>query len=230
MDLVATWGADIVVTNSGAVTAVTSVTIINQGTGYQTGNVLSATPSAIGGVTGFQYVVNGVGNISAINILNGGNNAYSVGNVLSVNNSSLGGSGSGFQFTITSVGSVTDLVISDGGDGYITNDVLSVSNTEFAATDTYYVKMYLCQLLTFSSTLPTTNFNVGQTLTYNGVSKTIVHKYTTGSNITAVIVQTDTGTLTYSNGLSATCNGTTAARCFYSNSIKLLFYWCKCWY
>jgi len=203
--------ADITVGVAGPVTAVTGVSIINQGSGYQTGDVLSAVPNTIGGVTGFQYVINGVGNVSAISVLNGGNNLYTVGNTLSVNNSSLGGSGSGFVFTITGVGQVTNAVISDGGDGYLTNDVLSVNNTEFAATDTYYVKMYLTQLLTFSGTLPTTNFDVGQTLTYNGLSKTIVKKYTSGSNIEAVIIQVDANNLDYSPGLSATCNGSTAA-------------------
>ena len=202
--------ADITVTNTGAAVSVTGVSIVNQGSGYITGNVLSAVSNTIGGVTGFQYVINGVGNVSQISVLNGGNNAYVVGNTLSANNSSLGGSGSGLVFTVTSVGSVSDVSITDGGDGYITNDVLSVNSAEFGATDTYYVKMYLCQLLTFSGTLPTTQFNVGQTLTYNGETKTIVHQYKTGSNITHVIVQSDLGTLDYLVGVSATCNGATA--------------------
>ena len=202
--------ADITLTNTGAAVSVTGVSIVNQGSGYITGNVLSAVSNTIGGVTGFQYIINGVGNVSQISVLNGGNNAYVVGNTLSADNSSLGGSGSGLVFTVTSVGSVADASITDGGDGYITNDVLSANSAEFGATDTYYVKMYLCQLITFSGTLPTTEFNVGQTLTYNGETKTIVHQYKTGSNITHVIVQSDLGTLDYLVGVSATCNGATA--------------------
>jgi hypothetical protein len=202
--------ADITVTNTGAAVSVTGVSIVNQGSGYITGNVLSAVSNTIGGVTGFQYIINGVGNVSQISVLNGGNNAYVVGNTLSADNSSLGGSGSGLVFTVTSVGSVADASITDGGDGYITNDVLSANSAEFGATDTYYVKMYLCQLLTFSGTYPSAQFNVGQTLTYNGETKTIVHQYGTGSNITSVIVQSDLGTLDYLVGVSATCNGATA--------------------
>ena len=215
--------ADITVTNSGAVTAVTGVNIINQGSGYRANDQLSAGSTSIGGVTGFVYTIQGVGNISAISVLNGGNNAYTVGNTLSVNNTSLGGTGSGFVFTITAVGSASDVNITDGGDGYLVGDVLSVSNSEFAATDTFYVKMYLCQLLKFSNTLPTTNFNVGQTLTYNGGTKTIVHQYKTGANITAVIVQSNTGTLTYSAGLSATSNGTSATVASIDNALNYFF-------
>ena len=217
--------ADIVVTNTGANTSVTGVTVINQGSGYVTGDVLSASSANIGGVTGFSYSIQGVGNISAFTILNGGNNAYAVGDVLTVNNSSLGGSGSGFTFTITSIGAANPItaIVTEGGDGYQSGDILSINNTEFAATDTYYVKMFLCQLLKFSGTLPTTNFNVGQTLTYNGVTKTIVNKYTSGSNVTSVIVQSDTGTLTYLAGQSATCSGSTAVVASIDSALNYFF-------
>jgi len=132
--------ADIVVTNTGAVTAVTAVTIINQGSGYQTGNVLSATSSAIGGVTGFQYVINGVGNVSQVQILLA-NSGYQVGNILTASNTNLGGSGSGFQFTVGGVGSVIDASITVGGDGYISGDTLSVNPVELTPAETWYVRI-----------------------------------------------------------------------------------------
>ena len=52
--------ADITVSVAGAIVAVTGVTIVNQGSGYLAGDVLSAGSATIGGVTGFQYVINGV--------------------------------------------------------------------------------------------------------------------------------------------------------------------------
>ena len=57
-------------------------------------------------------VINEVTNIS----LDGG--PYTVGDVLSVDQGDVGGSGSGFQYTVTKVGFIKDVTISDGGFGY----------------------------------------------------------------------------------------------------------------
>jgi len=132
--------ADITLTNAGANVSVTGVTIVNQGSGYQTGDVLSAVSNTIAGVTGFQYVINGVGNVSQIQILlsDGG---YQIGDILTVNNSSLGGSGSGFQFEVTGVGIVTDASVTDGGDGYLIGDQLTVNPVELAPSEIWYVRM-----------------------------------------------------------------------------------------
>lgn len=198
--------ADITVTDTGADVSVTGVNIVNQGSGYQTGDVLTAISNTIGGVTGFQYVINGVGNISQIQILlsDGG---YQVGEILTVNNSNLGGSGSGFQFEITGVGIVTDASVTDGGDGYLIGDQVSVNNVELSPSEIWYVRMWMTQLFEFSGTLPTTGFNVGDTLSYSGETRTIVKRFLNNQNeITSVAVRAgaeDGNTIQFSPGLSA---------------------------
>ncbi len=198
--------ADITLTNAGANVSVTGVTIVNQGSGYQTGDVLSAVSNTIAGVTGFQYVINGVGNVSQIQILlsDGG---YQIGDILTVNNSSLGGSGSGFQFEVTGVGIVTDASVTDGGDGYLIGDQLTVNPVELAPSEIWYVRMWMTQLFEFSGTLPTTGFNVGDTLSYAGETRTIVKRFLNAQNqITSVAVRAgaeDGNTIQFSAGLSA---------------------------
>lgn len=75
--------------------------------------------------------------------------------------------------------------------------------------------MWMTQLFVFSGTLPTTGFNVGNTLTYSGESRTIVKRFLNAQNrVEAVAVRAgaeDGNTIQFSNGLSASDgNGNTA--------------------
>jgi len=193
--------ADITVTDGGADVNVTSVLITNQGSGYLAGDVLSAPPAQIGNVSGFEYVIVGVGNVSQVSIALADDN-YSVGDILTASDADLGnsGNGSGFQFEVTGVGVVTDISVSSGGDGYIVGDVLSVDPIELSPAEEYWVKMEFCQLVTFSGSTGS-GFNVGDTLTYNGGSRPIVKKFADAVTIEAS--GTTGGTLTFSAGLQA---------------------------
>jgi len=219
--------ADITVTNTGAAVSVTGVNIVNQGSGYATGDVLSANPATIGGVTGFQYVINGVGNISQIQVLLA-NTGYQVGNVLSVNNTNLGGSGSGFQFTVTGVGKVIDANVTDGGDGYLIGDQLSVNPVELAPAETWYVKMWMTQLVVFTGTLPTTGFTVGGTLTYSAENRPIVKRFLNAQNrVEAVSIRSgaeDGNTIQFTVGQTVSDgNGNTATIASVTNALNYYF-------
>ena len=116
--------ADLVVSGG----AITSVTITNQGTGYNIGDVLLVDDSLVGGNggSGFQYTLNsnntGITSVTGISLVGG---PYQIGDVLSVDDSNVGGGGgSGFQFTVNKIGFCTALTVNAEGNAYEASDTL----------------------------------------------------------------------------------------------------------
>ena len=110
---------------------VTAVTVTAQGTGVQNGDVLYAEGTDIGtGGSGFIYTLNSnnTGITSVTNIsLNGKD--YAINEVLSVDDSTVGGGGgSGFQFTVSNVGFATSVTVVDGGNAFESADTLVIGD------------------------------------------------------------------------------------------------------
>lgn len=120
-----------------------SGTILNEGTGYVPGTY-SNVPLTGGNGTGCLATIfvaspgagTPGGNITSVSITSDGNNNYNTGDILSVNNSSLGGSGSGFQFEIVSEnpGRIATYTFTNRGSGYATGNVLSLPGTKTGVT------------------------------------------------------------------------------------------------
>jgi len=179
------------------------------GNGYKTGDVLSANPADIGGVTGFEFTLTGGGEVTSVEITDGGDGNYQAGDTLTILPSNVQSTvqapinnPGGFSFDITGVGIITDVSITDGGDNYKIGDIIDVLPSELVNTVTIPVKILDSQLVEFTGTLPATGFNVGDTLTYNGISKNIVKRFVNGSNQVEAVTVEDIG-LSFSAGLQA---------------------------
>jgi hypothetical protein len=127
-------GATANITVSGFV--VTTVTLVNPGTGYVAADTLSAASANIGGGSGFTTQVNALGGpVTAVTLVSGGT-GYAAGNTLSATASSLGSS-SGFGFSIkvaTIGGPVTGITLVNPGYGYASGDSLSAAAASIGGT------------------------------------------------------------------------------------------------
>lgn len=105
---------------------IVSVTILNSGTGYQNGDVLSYTGA---GNSDFQYTINNDPYIVTSVSLTA-DTSYSINDVLTTSNANLGGSGSGFEITLTDKGYVdpNSITITSPGSGYILNETVTATN------------------------------------------------------------------------------------------------------
>ena len=74
--------------------------------------------------------VDAAGEVINASITNNGDNNYRTNDVLSANNSDLGGSGSGFQFTVVNDGGIFTFISVTKADGYTTGDVLTLPTSQ----------------------------------------------------------------------------------------------------
>lgn len=110
--------------------AITSLSFVDEGSGYRAGDTLYVKPSDVGNNTGFLYTVNSInftGTVNSVVISNEGND-YNINNVLTINDSDIGGGGgSGFEYTVnTNPGRVSNLQFDQYGTGYIATDLLEL--------------------------------------------------------------------------------------------------------
>ena len=105
---------------------VSSVTFVDTGSDYKASDTFTVFDA---NGSGFEYTISGVsytGVVSNVDVTTIGTD-YENGDILSFNNSSIGGTGSGFQFSISSdPGKISDLTFVDKGSGYVLNDSLAL--------------------------------------------------------------------------------------------------------
>ena len=105
---------------------ITSLSFVDEGTGYRAGDTLYVKSSDVGGNSGFLYTINNVvftGTVNTVDVTVQGID-YNLNDVLTINDSDVGGGGgSGFQFTVNTVpGRVSDLAFDAYGTGYVDYD------------------------------------------------------------------------------------------------------------
>lgn len=192
---------------------VSQVSDVDLGNGlYLVNDVLTANPSDIGGVTGFQLRLDKVNRIESITPKSISPTSLTAGTTFTVNNADLGGSGSNFLYTLDTVGAITNVDITNGGKAYQTGETLNVRAYELYPTVTKYLKLKQSQLIEFTGTLPTSGFNLGSTVTHDGFTSIVTRKYENGSNIEAIIVDQETqGAIPFNPGVPTITDGTAIA-------------------
>lgn len=111
-------------TSSGG--AIIDVIIVNPGTGYENGDVLSYSGAGNGD---FQFTINNDPyTVSSVSL--SADDSYSVTDVLSCANTLIGGTGQNFSITLTNKGylDTNSIVVNSAGSGYLVGDSVSVTN------------------------------------------------------------------------------------------------------
>lgn len=113
---------------------VTSLGAITSGSGYVNGTYSQVPATGGSGAGAYLNVTVSGGAVTAVNVYypggttNGGSGGYIVGDVLSVSNANLGGSGSGFSVPVTSVTGTGSLVAINGCNGIVATMVSGPSS------------------------------------------------------------------------------------------------------
>ena len=123
--------ADITIASNGSIE---SVTLVNSGTGYVTGEQLSVAPNSLGNGDGSGFTIpitaGAIGVISSVGVFAPGT-GYGPDSKTYSNVPLTGGAGSGAKATIvvSAAGDITSATIVTAGTGYAANDVLSVAGS-----------------------------------------------------------------------------------------------------
>lgn len=67
-----------------------------------------------------------------------------------------------FEYTINSIGSISNITVNNPGNGYSNSDVLTVNSTDLVQAIEYSVKKVNVQVLTFTGTVSSSAFSIGQ--------------------------------------------------------------------
>jgi hypothetical protein len=100
------------------------------------------------------------------------------------------GSGTGFAYTVEKLGAVESVTITDDGVGYSDGDLLIVSPSDLVSPTVYYLSVIYVQEVTFTGSVPTSAFSVGDLLELSsgGASYTVRQVSSSGGNITSILL------------------------------------------
>lgn len=106
------------------------------------------------------------------------------------------GSGNGYQYTINKLGILTSVAVNDPGNGYEEGNILSVDNLLLTQPIEYDVSTKQVLVITFTTTVPSSQFVVGNDYTFvatgptgsTNTTATVIEKQVSGSNIVNITV------------------------------------------
>jgi len=197
---------------------VSSFTIVNFGTGFVSGNTIGLYPPLSGvsttlSTSSIQIIVPSTAEIvtgstvtvsSGTGTLNAGTTVAAIIDSTTIELSTaptadgsavltftpLYGNGSNFVYTISELNAVKSINVTNGGSGYKAGDILTVTPEDLSTPIEYTVDVVTLQSLTFSGTIASGTFVVGNTieLASGGSTYQIYEVNTSGGNITSIVV------------------------------------------